>query len=399
MATPFSRTARALALDSARPALFAWLVAALGLAAWLAWFFAGGITLVEVSRQARLEVSQAPHPLAPVQAGKVAETALEIGRTVRAGDVLVTLDTTAATLQLKEEEARAQAIPPRLALLREELAAQRAAVQADQAAAVEATQVARAHTAEATAAAEFAVDHARRLRDEAKGGSVAEIDALRAETDARRLGAGRDGAAAEVRKQALDARTRAEQGRVQVEALRRAMVTLEGELATSQATQARLAEEIARAHVRAPVAGVLAEVQPLRPGAYVVAGQKLATIVPAGELLVVAEFDPASALGRVKPGQIAQVRLDGYPWAQYGSVTARVLRVAGELRGQLLRAELQLTAAPPASLPLQHGLAGVVEVEVETLSPAVVALRAAGRALDGTPAPAVAAQRVASQAR
>lgn len=110
----------------------------------------------------------------------------------------------------------------------------------------------------------------------------------------------------------------------------------------------------------------------------VAAGQKLATVVPAGELMVVAEFEPSAALGKVRPGQTARLRLDGFPWAQYGSLAATVTQVAGELREQRIRVELTPAAALPGAFALQHGLPGAVEVDIEQVAPAVLALRAAG---------------------
>lgn len=380
MAAPFSRTARSLANDGARSAQVAWALAALCLAGWAAWMLLGRITVYEVSRQARLEVASAPHALVNDIAGQLARTQLVIGRQVQAGEVLVELDSSAARLKLQEEEARANAIAPRQAALRAEIAALQAALAADQKAAAAALQSAQARLAEGAASVDFALDNARRLRGETAAGGVAEIDALRAEADARRLGAARDALGADQRRQSLDALTRVRQGQVQIEGLQRVIVTLDGDLATSQATQARLAQEIERHRVRAPVAGSIGEVQPLRPGAHVAEGQKLATIVPPGEqMLVVADFHPGSALGRLHPGQTARLKLDGFPWAQYGSVDARVLRVAGEIRDSLLRVDLQGSA--PSTLPLQHGLAGVVEVAVEEVSPATLLLRAAGRAM------------------
>src|SRR5205085_2168004 len=136
-------------------------------------------------------------------------------------------------------------------------------------------------------------------------------------------------------------------------------------LAAGRATVARLRTQIEARQVRAPADGVIGEVQPLAPGAYVAAGQKLATIVPDGDLTIVAEFAPDGALGRLKPGQLARLRLDGYPWAQYGVVNARVARVAGEMRDGLLRADL--VAAPDAAgrAPRRHGMTGSAEVAVE----------------------------------
>lgn len=402
MATPFLRTTRALALDNARPALALWALAALALAAWLAWAVWGEVDLVERSRSARLEVDRAPHPVAAVQAGAVADSRLALGRAVQAGELLVQLDDRATRLQWAEAQARVLGLPPRLASLRDELAALQAAQASELAAAAAADQVAQARRGEAAAAAQFAADQAQRLRQDARdGGSVAEIDARRAEAEARRLAAAQQATAADQQRQALEARARAQQGRVQAEGLRRGLLQLQAELAQAQAAQARLAQDIGRLQLRAPVAGVLAEVQPLRPGSHVAEGQVLATVLPAGGLRVVADFAPAGAFGRLQPGQAARLRLDGYPWAQHGSAALQVQQVAGELRGGLLRTELALRPPVPATLPLQHGLPGTVEVTVARLSPLRLALRAAGQALGEPPsatAPApTAAAAVASR--
>jgi len=109
-------------------------------------------------------------------------------------------------------------------------------------------------------------------------------------------------------------------------------------------------------------------------------GDPIATVVPAGGLRAVAWFAPAAALGRIAPGQPAQMRLDGFPWTAFGAVPARVERIADEPdEAGRIRVELALDPADDAAIPLQHGLPGVVEVEVERLSPAALALRAAGR--------------------
>ena len=163
-----------------------------------------------------------------------------------------------------------------------------------------------------------------------------------------------------------------------VEALQRTLAALQGDIAGSGTVVERLRLEIEHQRVRAPVAGRIGEVAPLRAGEVVAAGQKLATVVPAGELMVVAEFEPSAALGKVRPGQTARLRLDGFPWAQYGSLAATVTQVAGELREQRIRVELTPAAALPGAFALQHGLPGAVEVDIEQVAPAVLALRAAG---------------------
>jgi membrane fusion protein (multidrug efflux system) len=95
----------------------------------------------------------------------------------------------------------------------------------------------------------------------------------------------------------------------------------------------------------------------------------------------VAEFSPA-ALGRIQPGQAARLRLDGFPWVQYGSLAVKVLRVGSELRAGRIRVELDVPHAS-SRIPLQHGLPGAVEIEVERVAPATLLLRVAGRLVAG----------------
>jgi hypothetical protein len=100
--------------------------------------------------------------------------------------------------------------------------------------------------------------------------------------------------------------------------------------------------------------------------------------VPKGELIIAAEFSPPLTLGRVRPGQQGRLRLDAFPWAQYGTIPANVTRVATEIRDNLVRVEFALGDEAAGNRLIQHGLLGSVEVSVERVSPAALALRAAG---------------------
>ncbi len=73
-------------------------------------------------------------------------------------------------------------------------------------------------------------------------------------------------------------------------------------MATTQATIARLKVDIEKHLVRAPISGRIGDVVPLHAGAYVAEGQRLATIVPNGDLIIVADFSPSLTLGRVQRG-------------------------------------------------------------------------------------------------
>lgn len=144
-----------------------------------------------------------------------------------------------------------------------------------------------------------------------------------------------------------------------------------------RSTISRLRYEIERHKVRAATGGKIGETAILRTGGVVSGGEKLAAILPEGRLLVAAQFAPA-AMGRMRAGQKARVRLAGYPWTQYGALSATVARVSSEVRDGTVRVELNLDPGQKTSIPLQHGLPGSVEVAVETVSPARLTMRLAG---------------------
>jgi len=95
---------------------------------------------------------------------------------------------------------------------------------------------------------------------------------------------------------------------------------------------------------------------------------------------------PAAAVGRIRPGQPARVRLEGFTWKQYGALAATVADVGNAPNAGRIRVELVLAPGRASPIPLGHGLPGSAEVEVERVSPAVLALRAAGQYLATVPA-------------
>jgi membrane fusion protein (multidrug efflux system) len=83
----------------------------------------------------------------------------------------------------------------------------------------------------------------------------------------------------------------------------------------------------------------------------------------------------------VQPGSARALRLHGFPWTKYGSIPATVDRVGNEPKDGQIRVELELHPERGSRIPLQHGLPGTAEVEVERVSPASLVLDAAGRFL------------------
>jgi multidrug resistance efflux pump len=212
-------------------------------------------------------------------------------------------------------------------------------------------------------------------------GLPTQLDLLRAKAEVQKRRAGVDTLRLAVSRLEGEHRTLESDRQARLEWLRREVTRLAGDVTTAAATVERLAHEIERRRVRAPMAGRLGEVAELRVGSVVREGDRLAAVVPLGDLQVVAVFTPPSALGRIQPGQAARLRLEGFPWTQYGSLAATVRRVASEVRDGRVRVELGVDpdGAPP--IPLQHGLPGTVEVQVERVAPATLVVRAAGKLL------------------
>jgi membrane fusion protein (multidrug efflux system) len=111
-------------------------------------------------------------------------------------------------------------------------------------------------------------------------------------------------------------------------------------------------------------------------------GQNLATVAPDGGLKIVAQFQPGAAEGRVRPGQHAELALEGYPWTRFGRLDAVVRSVASDLRDGRIRVELDVIDTDHARRLLKHGLPGAVDVAVERASPLDIVLRTLGRGHD-----------------
>ena len=133
-----------------------------------------------------------------------------------------------------------------------------------------------------------------------------------------------------------------------------------------------------RIAVTAPAGGQLGTIVNLPIGALIHPGAELGALVPAESPRVVADFLATAAIGRVLPGQPARLRLNH--WTEYGTLAATVARISSPTADGYVHVELQIHANNDTPVVLQQGLPGTVEVEVEQVTPATLALRAIGRA-------------------
>lgn len=381
MATGFTRTLRFLNNDTASRLNLGYSITVTLLGVCLAWGAMARVKLYEVTPAARLEVDRAVYPVQAPVGGKVAKTHLRVGREVQEGDVLVELDSSSVLLQRQEEETR-------LATYRQEIAGLEAQIESGQRAqseglraasiaALEAEATARQSKAPASLAA-LEEDRLRRLKE---AGLIADREYERARATLQQS------QATEARDQITVARV-AQEHRVldtsraeHLKELWTSVARLNGQAQTSEATLARLTNEIKTLAIRVPVNGRLGEVASVAAGTVLRPGDRVATVIPSGSHIVVAQYSPQSALGRIKPGQPAQIRLLGFPWTRYGTLATHVHRVASEIRDGSVRVELTVDNPRHSQIPLEHGLPGSAEIEVERITPLALLIRHVGRSM------------------
>ena len=378
MPTSFSRSLRSLEADRFRWSVLGVVAGIVLLGAWLAWFFFARVALYEVSDQARLEVGQEPHDVMSLVSGRVKRSALDLDTEVEEGDVLVELADDEVRFQLEEKRAELLGQSEQLEQVERETVAQRQALREAFETAGAALAEAKARVSEAREQARFAEQEAKRQADLARQGLVprAAVDAAETELSQKLILV--EGAQRALERREGESRIEISEKEADIVALEGRATAIEANMRQVQATINGLEYDLSLHVIRAPVSGRVGDRLSLGAGEFVEKGVHLGTVIPSGDVRVVAEFAPHSALGRIQPGQSAKLRLSGFSWVQYGSVAATVSRVGKEPQNGTVRVELGLDEPESFPVELSHGLPGTLEVEVERISPAALVLRAAG---------------------
>jgi len=381
MPSPFFRSEKLLDSETFHRGAWGLLIASVLLGLWLAWFFRARVTVYALSDSADVEVDRAAHPVESQYTGRVVTSTLALDRKVESGEVLVELDADVQKLQLSQERTRLAVLGPQVNSLEDQIAAEKKASEQEQRTALVALEEARAHFREAEAVAHLAESESQRLSEIYRSGLISKADWERGQSNAQQRRAAAESLGLAVEKLERQQLTEQDDRQAHLQGLMSELNRLRGLEQTTEGEIKRLEDDVDRRLIRAPVSGRLGEVANVRVGSVVREGDRLAAVVPEGTLRIVANFQPADALGRIKPGQYARLRLEGFPWTQFGSVPARVTGVGSEVRGGRIRVELAVNREPVSRIQLQHGLPGTVEVQVERISPASLVLRMVGRLL------------------
>jgi multidrug resistance efflux pump len=377
--TAFAKTFNRLLSDRGGLTRMLLATAMVVLGGWSWWAARTKVTLYEVSSEARVEQDASTYPVQSPLLGRVVETHLRVGQAVQSGDVLVEIDAAPEQLQMQQENIHAQGLGLEVTRLRAEVTAEESARAEERRSSQVAIEEAEGRVRETEAASKYADTELSRERQMLENGLVPPRELEKAEAEAHQRRAALETMESAARRLPQEQATRDRERDVRLQHLYSEIAALEEQRNTVNAGVRGLQYEVQRRQIRAPIDGRIGESMMLRPGAVVEEGQSLASIVPSGRLRVVAQFPAEAALGRIRAGQPATLRLEGYPWTEFGSVTATVTRVAQEIRDTKVRVELEINPGTSFRGRLEHGMPGSIEIAVEHVTPLTLILRTTGQ--------------------
>lgn len=90
----------------------------------------------------------------------------------------------------------------------------------------------------------------------------------------------------------------------------------------------RLEERVSRTVIRAPMAGIVNQLNFRTPGGFVNTGDVILELVPTGEALVIEAKIAPQDISRIRVDDAVRIRLSAYDSAKYGTVDGRVIRIS-----------------------------------------------------------------------
>ncbi|MFO0667928.1 MAG: HlyD family efflux transporter periplasmic adaptor subunit [Polyangiaceae bacterium] len=382
VATLFLRTMRSLAADRVATTIRGSMIAAPFLVAWCIWARFSTEDAYVASKAARVESRDPVLSVELLEAGRITKNSLALGKEVHAGDILVELDSTLESQKLNENLTRIAVLKERIRTLRKEAGLQADVLEYQTKISSALSYVA----ATRTRAAAHSVDRRKQLlsiSDRLEQEQLeSKVDHLTARAHVLEQQDALEAARAEAAQYDIAHHLEARRSALQLAQAERVVTEMEGELVLTEALNRSLQALVDRRTVRATANGKLGDVAPLQIGSTVVPGKPLATIIPLGNLHVVAQLNPSDTIGRVKPAQQVRLRFEGFPWTEFGFGRGSVETVASEPRDGTVRVEIAVDPNSVPRIPLQHGLVVTAEVQVDRASPWTLFLRSLGTGSD-----------------
>lgn len=356
--------------------------------AWGVWMFFGTIPVYATSTAARVEVEKRSNRIDAPSPGKLLTVSAKLGAKVQTNDVLFVIDHEVEKKKIEEHRARLAMIEPEMQVLERVLQARGEVIAESNREMRSAVDEGKARERSGASASALAEDEAARVKKLYATGTLTEVEWLRSLSEADRKRAEKQALSVGVERIRGEFRTRVSYEKTKIEELRRELVALDTHRRSLEANLAVLETEIQKRIVRAPLAGVIAELGEVNVGGVVKEGERLCSILPEGALRAVGQFDPSESLGRIKKDQWAQIRLDAFPWGQYGTVRAKVSETAREVREGRVMVTFDTMLAQESAIVLSHVLTGQIEVLVDRVTPWQLVRRAIGATVrNGSDAP------------
>lgn len=351
--------------------------------AWAIWFLTKEITTYSVSDQARLEQEQNTVHLSTQRIGRVVAIQASLGDSLKRGDLLIQLDTTAFDLNLDGDSRISQSFMAQLDAIEREQHLLEKKFGEDDKALRDQLKLLRQQYQLQVSSQRIQADVADRYERLLQKQQSSELDYLAAKRTYQQMAVATLAAEAEIHA-AEDRRDQiANESQLALSELTQRRADIQGKLAEVDTRIQQSSLAVDEQQLRAPITGKLASLADIREGEVLVAGQQVATIQAKGSISVQAFFPPALALGHIRIGQSARVKLDGFSWARYGQLDARVERVASAVQRDRILVELSLQGEVPPHLPLLHDLPARVEIATGTKTPYQLLLQRVGDMLTG----------------
>ena len=291
----------------------------------------------------------------------VKEILVRAGQAVKQGELLVRLDDTEASSQLGQLETENERLKMRAERLQQEASGgnlgceegtacseerrlqqvREAAAQSQQTSLAAAVEQRRRDLSEGQATAASLESSLRLSRDQvqmleplAKKGIVPQTELLTAQRDMvdiqGRLSAARQGVA---RAQAAVAQAQADLNSARLDFRQQALSErsdVETKIAVNSETIRGAKSRQQRNELRAPVNGIVNDVQVTTVGGFVSPGEQLMQIVPVGEKLLIEARIKPSDIAFIKIGDAATVKVTAYDFSIYGGLKGKVQQIAAD---------------------------------------------------------------------
>lgn len=92
----------------------------------------------------------------------------------------------------------------------------------------------------------------------------------------------------------------------------------------------------------------------------------------------VAFFSPRAALGRIHQGNPVTIKIEGFPWMEFGTLQGFVETVSSEIQNEQVRVDYSIDSQANRNITLVDGLPATVEIQLEKLTPWAWILRTSG---------------------